>query len=96
MDFYLGTHQPAWLTKAAVPLFVSHRRLVGRTRLPRAATSWALDSGGFSELSLHGEWQTDPAEYVYWSTATTARSAAWAGPRPRTGCANRSCSPRPA
>lgn len=66
MDFYLGTHQPAWLTKASVPLFVSHRRLVGRIRLPRAGTSWALDSGGFSELSLHGEWQTDPAEYVYW------------------------------
>jgi hypothetical protein len=66
MQFYLGTHQPAWLTNATVPLFVSHRRLVGRTRLPRARTSWALDSGGFSELSLYGEWRTDPAEYVYW------------------------------
>jgi hypothetical protein len=65
MHFYLGAHQPAWLTKATVPLFVSHRRLAARTRLPRAGTSWALDSGGFSELSLYGQWRTDPAEYVY-------------------------------
>ena len=44
MQFYLGTHQPAWLTKADVPLFVSHRRLVGRLvdNRPRARTSWAL------------------------------------------------------
>jgi len=25
-------------------------------KLPRAREPWALDSGGFSELSLHGEW----------------------------------------
>jgi hypothetical protein len=30
--------------------------------LPR--TGWALDSGGFSELSLYGGWRTTPEEYV--------------------------------
>ena len=50
--FYLGTHQPQWLALLEVPLFVSHRRLAKRTRLPRSCGSWALDSGGFSELAL--------------------------------------------
>ncbi|MFI5891969.1 hypothetical protein ACIA5D_17850 [Actinoplanes sp. NPDC051513] len=66
--FYLGTHQPHWLESPALPrdvhLFVSHRRLAGRTRLPRARVSWALDSGGFSELALYGGWRTGPGEYV--------------------------------
>jgi hypothetical protein len=42
---------------------VSHRRLAGRTTLPRAVHHWALDSGGFSELSLYGQWRTTPEEY---------------------------------
>jgi hypothetical protein len=29
-----------------------------------ARVGWALDSGGFSELSLFGEWRTSPQEYV--------------------------------
>jgi hypothetical protein len=66
--FYLGTHQPHWLDHAAVPadvaLFISHRRLVDRKSLPRARGEWALDSGGFSELSLYDEWRTTPGEYV--------------------------------
>jgi hypothetical protein len=33
-------------------------------RLPVAATCWALDSGGFSELSLYGAWRTSPAAYA--------------------------------
>jgi hypothetical protein len=49
-------------------LFISHRRLVGRKWLHggpfRAAAPWALDSGGFTELSLHGEWKTTPESYV--------------------------------
>lgn len=62
--FYLGTHQPHWLELLDVQLFVSHRRLAGRRRLPRARTWWALDSGGFTELSMYGEWRTTPGEYV--------------------------------
>ena len=64
MQFRLGTHLPAWLTRTRFPLFVSARRL--RTGIPagRAICSWALDSGGFSELSLFGRWQTTPEQYV--------------------------------
>lgn len=65
MKFYLGTHQPAWLARGLdVPLFVSHRRLAGRRTLPRATGSWALDSGGFTELSMHGTWRTSPYDYI--------------------------------
>ncbi|SDM99522.1 hypothetical protein SAMN04488074_13125 [Lentzea albidocapillata subsp. violacea] len=65
MRFYLGTHQPAWLSRdLGVPLLVSHRRLAGRRSLPRASGPWALDSGGFTELSLHGRWRFDERTYV--------------------------------
>jgi hypothetical protein len=65
MRFYLGTHQPAWLARdLGVPLLVSHRRLAGRRSLPRATGPWALDSGGFTELSLYGQWRTDTRTYV--------------------------------
>lgn len=85
MRFYLGTHRPNWLWHVTdVPLFVSHRVLRGRRRrFPKATTSWALDSGGFTELSLYGEWRTSPVEYV----AAVRRYAAelgglaWASPQ---------------
>lgn len=64
MKFYLGVHRPHWLAVAEVPLFVSHRVLRSYRTLPRAIAPWALDSGGFTELSLHGAWQTTPGEYV--------------------------------
>ncbi len=82
-SFYLGTHQPAWLGRLDVPLFVSHRTLRGRRRLPQARTRWALDSGGFTELLLFGRWHTSPAEYA----EAVARYAAgvgqlaWASPQ---------------
>jgi hypothetical protein len=86
MKFYLGTHQPSWLARdLGVPFLVSHRRLAGRRTLPRASSSWALDSGGFTELSLHGRWRTDAATYV----KAVRRYAAeignldWAAPRDR-------------
>jgi hypothetical protein len=49
--FYLGTHQPAWLARAGVPLFLSAIRLRPRKTFPRAAAPWALDSGAFSDLA---------------------------------------------
>jgi hypothetical protein len=45
-------------------MFVSRRRLDGRKKLPRATARWALDSGGFSELSLFGKWTLSNAEYA--------------------------------
>lgn len=64
MKFILGTHEPSWLAYAPFSLFVSHRRLVRRVAFPRAVSPWYLDSGGFSELSLYGEWRTSPFQYV--------------------------------
>jgi hypothetical protein len=83
--FYLGTHQPHWLWNQAAdfPLFVSHRTLRRYTTLRRSTHGWALDSGGFSEVSQFGEWRTSPREYV----AAVARydteigSLHWAAPQ---------------
>lgn len=63
-NFYLGTHEPSWLGRTQVPLFVSRRRLGRYGKWPVAAGSWSLDSGGFSELSLYGAWQTSLRKYV--------------------------------
>jgi len=58
--FYLGTHMPQHLSVAGVPLFVSHRRLTGRKTLPRAVAEYAVDSGAYTELLLHGQWMVSP------------------------------------
>jgi hypothetical protein len=62
--FYLGSHQPAWLTRALVPLFISHRRLVGYRRLPRPRAGWALDSGGSPACSDVSHWAGDGAHRI--------------------------------
>jgi len=64
MRFYLGTHEPSWLHRAGVPLFLSDRRLRRYRKWHRAAAPWALDSGGFTELSMHGQWLTEPQAYA--------------------------------
>lgn len=61
--FYLGA-LPRHLGKTSVPLFISRRQLSKRKRLPEAAGPWALDSGGFTELSMHGRWTLSPRAYV--------------------------------
>jgi hypothetical protein len=63
LRFFLGTHHPHWLATES-ELFVSRRRLTNRKRLPVAAGEWALDSGGFTELNLYGEWKTSEKEYI--------------------------------
>jgi hypothetical protein len=75
LTFYTGAHQPHWLWRAGFPLFVSHRQLARKRRLRPALARWALDSGGFTELSMHGRWTT-PAE-VY--AAAVARYAEQVG-----------------
>jgi hypothetical protein len=80
--FFLGTHETSWLGRTAVPLFISHRRLARRRGLPRALGPWALDSGGFTELSQFGAWRFTAAAYA----EAVARYAeqignlAWAAP----------------
>lgn len=64
--FYLGSHHATtrWW-ELGVPLFVSVRVLGKRKGLPRATAPWALDSGGFTELSRPPHrWVTSESEYV--------------------------------
>lgn len=62
--FLLGTHQPGWLGKAGVPLFVPDTRLRPYKTLPRAIAPWALDSGGFTQLQKFGDWTIPPEQYA--------------------------------
>lgn len=64
--FYLGTNNASWLWRDATRhrLFVSHRTLRKYKKFRRAQVSWCLDSGGFTEISLHGRWVTTPEQYV--------------------------------
>lgn len=64
MRFYLGTHEVSWLGRTDIPLFISRRRLALRKSFPKAKGPWALDSGGFSELSMYGRWETTPEQYT--------------------------------
>ena len=64
LRFYLGVHRPGWLAESDVRLFVARQAFGKMVRLPRAKTPWALDSGGFTELNLHGRWTRTPREYV--------------------------------
>lgn len=64
MRFFLGTHQPHWLSRCRVPLFISRRALARYAKLPAVATDFALDSGGFTELQLHGRWTVTATEYA--------------------------------
>lgn len=63
--FYLGTHAVSWLARVtSVRLFISAVRLRRQKAWPRAVGAWALDSGGFSELSLRGTWSVPARQYV--------------------------------
>lgn len=67
--FYLGTGTPHWLTRTDVPLFISRTRLekspgVLRATLPVARGRWAMDSGGFWEVTHRGGFQFTARQYV--------------------------------
>jgi hypothetical protein len=64
--FYLGAHMPHWLSFVDVPLFVSRTRLYRRAfrQLPRAIGRWAMDSGGFTEVTSKGGWTISTTEYA--------------------------------
>ncbi|MCF6391235.1 hypothetical protein [Mycobacterium sp. SMC-4] len=81
--FYLGTSEVRWLGQANVPLFISHRRLAPRKSFPRALTGWALDSGGFTELSMFGEWRTSARDYTaaVWRYDQEIGNLEWASPQ---------------
>ncbi|MFF0448066.1 hypothetical protein ACFYT4_16930 [Streptomyces sp. NPDC004609] len=62
--FWLGAHRPHRLKQTNAPLFISNRQLAPVRTLPRALGPWALDSGGFTEITKYGEWRTTPQQYV--------------------------------
>lgn len=64
MQFFLGTHQPHWLSRLEVPLCVSDGTLRERKSLPRARKPWFLDSQGFTMLSSYGAWLSPPKQYA--------------------------------
>jgi hypothetical protein len=64
MKFYLGCYNAAWFKRLDIPLFVSRNRLIDRKSLPQALGTWALDSGGFTEVATHGKWRTNAATYA--------------------------------
>ena len=65
MYFYLGIPEPAWLEHMLVPTFVSRTRLLRKVdRLPRARAPWAMDSGGFTQITMHGGWTITPREFI--------------------------------
>jgi hypothetical protein len=67
VKFYLGTHVVNWLWSdkfAEVPLFVSRTTLSQRKTLKPAVCDWALDSGAFTELSIHGRWTVAARDYA--------------------------------
>jgi len=64
MKFYLGTHVLNHLERTDVPLFISRRAFDKRKSALDAMGNWALDSGGFSELRLHGKWTLTAEEYI--------------------------------
>jgi hypothetical protein len=64
--FYLGTHEPHWLSRSHVPLFISAVRLRSRCKetLPKARVPWALDSGGFSVIKGPEGYPQSAEEYA--------------------------------
>jgi hypothetical protein len=64
MEFYLGAPHGAWLSRTAARLFVSRRTLSPYKTLPRALGPWALDSGGFTEITQNGSYELSAPRYA--------------------------------
>jgi hypothetical protein len=63
VKLYLGSHEPGWLGRSTVPLFVSAARAARFGRKPALAGGYALDSGGFTQIAKGG-WKMTPREYL--------------------------------
>ena len=89
-EFILGTHRPNWLhpgsreRRPAGPCFVSIRALFkqragfanpdSRSAFPPCDTRFALDSGGFNQITMRGAYDYSPAEYVAQVRALAAQT----------------------
>tara|TARA_R100000329_G_scaffold151407_1_gene147392 strand:+ start:2225 stop:3013 length:789 start_codon:yes stop_codon:yes gene_type:complete len=75
MRFFIGCHKAVWLERTKHPLFISHRTLMTTKKERNAISTWALDSGGFTELNLHGTWTIDADSYI----ESVRRYQSWGG-----------------
>jgi hypothetical protein len=67
-DFWLGTHRARHLEESPVPLMVTVASLLqyahGRPEeFPKGRVQCVFDSGGYSQLSLYGEWTITPDDF---------------------------------
>lgn len=63
--FYLGTHILSHIEISDIPLFISVRTLSKRKKKQfNPMNKVSIDSGGFTELQMFGEWKTSPIEYI--------------------------------
>lgn len=62
--FYTG-FKPHMLRHTSVPQFISDPNLRDMQNLPRALGPYSVDSGGFSQLSAEGTWDTGPSPRQY-------------------------------
>ena len=62
MRFFTGLHQPSD-AKHVSPSFISVNRLRNR-KSAFVVGDWIMDSGAFTEISTHGEYRSDVAEYA--------------------------------
>ncbi|MFI9194189.1 hypothetical protein ACIG0A_33425 [Streptomyces californicus] len=82
--FYMGA-KPHLMAHTDVPLFVANPHLKDMRKLPRARGPWALDSGGFTQLSETGSWESGPTPREYVEQIRRYRdeigNLAWAAPQ---------------
>lgn len=64
VKFYIGIPGPYWITKMTFPFMISRRSFRSRKKGCVSNQDYAIDSGGFSELSINGKWEITEKEYV--------------------------------
>jgi hypothetical protein len=102
--FMLGTHRPHWLHpgkrehKPSGPLFVSVRQMRDRRKsaYPVSDVSFALDSGGFTELRKFNGWRTTEADYAAYVMRIADETLGHRAHGARTPAADRRAVPRAA
>jgi hypothetical protein len=83
-EFFLGTHEPSWFGRSPVPLFVSLAREHKFPKRPRIhEPGWALDSGGFTQITERGGWTMPPEQYLseVYRLADLIGGMRWAAPQ---------------
>ena len=83
IDIILGVHRPPWLSIVDRPtLMVSLATMPSRKHI-EASKPWVLDSGGFTELLLHGKWRTTAKEHIAAITRIADQTPlmSWASPQ---------------